>query len=117
MAGLAALRMPPRLKTMHVRRVILLGAFSHTQPSATATQGGRAAALTTLVCDHGSLPFARMLYRERPYPFGDLRELTLTSDDLGSVDKAQQLLSADPLVEQLTLQYSAFSALLWRALY
>ena len=77
----------------------------------------RSPALTKLVCDHGSLPFARMLYRERPYPFGDLRKLTLTSDDLGSVDKAQQLLSANPHVEQLTLQYSAFSALLWRALY
>ncbi|KAL1732267.1 hypothetical protein EV714DRAFT_271027 [Schizophyllum commune] len=106
MAGLAALRMPPRLKTMLVRRVTLLGAFSETQPSATATQGERAPVLTKLVCDHGSLPFARMLYRERPYPFGALRELTLTSNDLGSVDKAQQLLSANPHVEQLTLEYN-----------
>ena len=117
MAGLAALRMPPRLKTMHVGRITLLGELSDTQPMATTTQSGRAPVHTKLVCDHGSLPFTRMLYRERPYPFGDLRKLTLISDDLGSVDKAQQLLSANPHVEQLTLQYSAFFALLWRALY
>ncbi|KAI5826962.1 hypothetical protein K523DRAFT_374652 [Schizophyllum commune Tattone D] len=105
MAELAALHMPPRLKTIHVCQVELLYE-EHISAQPSATQSGWPSEMTTLVCDLESLPFVRLLYRERP--FGNLRELEVNLGGWASGTQVQELLSANPHMERLTLRCGYF---------
>ncbi|KAL1758860.1 hypothetical protein FB107DRAFT_206379 [Schizophyllum commune] len=107
MTEFAALHMPPRLQTIRVCQIELPDEeHSPAQPS--ATQSGWPSEMTTLVCDLESLPFVRLLYRERPYPFGNLRELEVNLGGWASGTQVQELLSANPHLERLTLRCGYF---------
>ena len=58
-------------------------------------------------CDHQSLPFARLLYNPRPYPFGDLHKLELASGEPWVDSAIQRILADIPRLAHLILQCSA----------
>ncbi|KAI5888163.1 uncharacterized protein SCHCODRAFT_02635905 [Schizophyllum commune H4-8] len=98
--------LPPHLKTISISRIWMVsGTYFSTQP--TMARLGCTSATTTFSCDHQSLPFARLLYNPRPYPFGDLHELELASDDAGVDSAAQQILAENPRLAHLTCQCSS----------
>ncbi|KAI4519754.1 hypothetical protein K525DRAFT_205334, partial [Schizophyllum commune Loenen D] len=65
-------------------------------------------ATASFSCDQQSLPFARLLYNSRPYPFGDLHRLELDSCEPWVDSATQQILADDPRLAHLILQCTAW---------
>ncbi|KAL1674351.1 hypothetical protein EV122DRAFT_220790 [Schizophyllum commune] len=98
---------PPHLQTICISGITMVsGTYFSTQP--TMAQLGCTSSTTNFSCDHQSLPFARLLYNPRPYPFGDLHKLELASCEPWMDSATQQILADNPRLADLILQCTAW---------